>query len=56
MENTSIQPKKVIQSIEENLKALRDINYDDLTKEEREELKIQLLELQEIALSIKNNH
>ncbi len=56
MENTSVQPKKVIQTIEENLKALRDIDYDELTKEEREELRLQLLELQAIALSIKNNH
>ena len=58
MENFTIQPLEVVKAIKENLKALRkdcEQDYEKLTEAEREELRIEFEELEELALSIKKD-
>ena len=53
MDNIAVEPKKVFESIDENLKALSQINYDELTKEEVIELREKYETLIELALKLK---
>ena len=53
MENIDIRPKEIAAAIKENLKALQEINYDELSEEEKAELKKEFEELRDIALTIK---
>ncbi len=53
MEAINIKPTKVFKTIQENLVALRSIDYRQLSKEEKEEMQRELLEVKELALSIK---
>jgi len=48
-----IKPKAVFKKIHENLDALRGVDYSQLTQEEKEEMRKELLEVRELALSIK---
>jgi signal-transduction protein with cAMP-binding, CBS, and nucleotidyltransferase domain len=48
-----IKPKAVFKTIKDNLDALKEIDYKQLSKSEREEMKASLIELKELAESIK---
>ena len=48
-----IKPKAVFKKIHENLDALRSVDYSQLSKEEKDEMRKELLEVKELALSIK---
>lgn len=48
-----IKRKAVFQKIHENLDALREVDYSQLTQEEKDEMRKELLEVRELALSIK---
>ena len=48
-----IKPKAVFKTIHENLVALRSVDYSQLSKAEKEEMRRELLEVKELALSIK---
>ncbi len=53
MEKTVINPNDVFQTIDENLKPLSQINYDELSKEEVAEMKEKYEMLIEMALKLK---
>lgn len=53
MNTIIIQPKAVFKTIQENLDALRGIDYQQLTKAEKDEMRQALQELKEIAERIK---
>jgi len=53
MDKTTINPKDVFLTIDENLKALSQINYDELSKEEVAEMKEKYEMLIEMALKLK---
>ncbi len=53
MEPITIKPSGVFKTIQENLVALRGIGYQQLSQEEKDEMRKELLEVRELALSIK---
>ena len=53
MQSITSQPVLFFKTIQENLVALRTIVYQQLSKEEKEEMRRELLEVKELALSIK---
>lgn len=53
MKAVSINPTEVFKTIQENLDALRSVDYSQLSKVEKEEMREELLEVRELALSIK---
>ncbi len=53
MKSIIIKPDAVFKTIQENLVALRSIDYSQLSKEEKDEMRKELLEVRELALSIK---
>ena len=53
MENTDIHPEQIVKTINENFAALRQIDYGELTNEEKAELKKEFEELQEMVLTLK---
>lgn len=53
MDKTAINPNDVFLTIDENLKALSEINYDELSKEEAAEMKEKYEMLIEMALKLK---
>ena len=48
-----IRPEVLFKTIQYNLVALRSIDYQQLSKVEKEEMRRELLEVKELALSIK---
>lgn len=48
-----INPKSVFKKIHENLDALKSVDYSQLSKEEKDEMRKELLEVKELAMSIK---
>lgn len=48
-----IRPKAVFKKIHENLDALKSVDYSQLTQEEKDEMRKELLKVRELALSIK---
>lgn len=48
-----IKPKAVFKKIHESLEALRSVDYSQLTREEKDELRKELLKVRELASSIK---
>ncbi len=53
MEAVTINPYDVFKTIQGNLVALRRVDYSQLSKEEKEEMRRELLEVKKLALSIK---
>lgn len=53
MESIAINPAEVFKTIQENLVVLRGIDYSQLTQEEKDEMRKELMEVRELALSIK---
>ncbi|MCC6727600.1 MAG: hypothetical protein IT258_24050 [Saprospiraceae bacterium] len=53
MKAVSINPTEVFKTIQENLDSLRSVDYSQLSKVEKEEMREELLEVRELALSIK---
>lgn len=53
MEPITINPAEVFKMIQENLDALRGVDYSKLTQEKKDEMRKELLEVRELALSIK---
>lgn len=54
MVKPNIDVDKVVAGIKDNLKALRTIKSEDMTKKERVEFRKDIEELQAMALAIKN--
>ena len=55
MESIAINPSEVFKTIQENLDALRGIDYSLLSAIEKDEMRKELKEVRELALSIKNS-
>jgi hypothetical protein len=53
MESIISNPALFFKAIQENLAALRSVDYSQLSKVEKEEMRRELLEVRELALSIK---
>lgn len=53
MESIAINPSIIFKMIQENLVALRGVDYQQLSKEEKDEMRKELLDVRELVLSIK---
>lgn len=53
MKAVPVNPSEVFKTIQENLVALRSVDYSQLSEVEKEEMRRELLEVKELALSFK---